>query len=132
MAWVVSNRFKSNLKKFGVGRDSVFKKGHFRSSFGSCDVAQRKALLCPSSIGEDWNKSWQSAQDALKMTENEKLNPLKNVYNYFFGQHFDLSKDGCKKWKGVQPSWATKEAKRYPDVSGLKAESTCIEFYEVR
>jgi hypothetical protein len=131
VAWVISNRFNSNLKKFGIGRDSVFKVGHFRSSFGTCDVAKRQILLCPSSLGGDWEKSWSSAKHAIKITENKKLNPLTGVYNYYFPQHFKTSKN-CEKWNGVYPEWAKKKFQRQPDISSLKPESTCVEFYEVK
>ncbi len=131
VAWVVANRIRHPNAAYGQGRKALFKKFQFRSSFGSCDVAQRQALLCPSSIGQGWEASWNLATQAVNNTKKNANNPLQGIHHYYFGQHFDNS-NTCAKWRGVKPDWAIPSAQRQADIAEIKPESNCLEFFEVK
>jgi hypothetical protein len=130
VAWVIANRMNNLNGTYGRGREALFRNQQFRSSFGGCDVAQRDAFLCPTSLGSNWADSWNLARTSVANTRRTNNNPLAGVHHYYFGQHFNTSTT-CARWKGVRPSWAVGSARRNPDLSSLKAESDCLEFYEV-
>lgn len=126
IAWVIKNRVDAkNSKRFGLGRDVAFKEYQFRSSTGDCDVAQREAFMCPSSV--DLEK-WKMAQNAFFKTQNvSSKNPIgQNTYQYFFYKHFDKS-ENCKKWKGVTPAWAKENTEI--KVTSLKLDRSCVRIF---
>lgn len=130
IAWVVQNRWNHSQSTFGKTREVIFKKQQFRSSFGGCDVAERKALLCPTSVSPHGEKVWSEAKNAVLTAEQNKNNPIPATHHYFFPQHFRNSKN-CQRWNGVRPDWAQPTAKVNPQSLGLDAETQCIEFYKV-
>lgn len=128
IAWVVKNRVNAkDGKRFGIGRDVVFKDYQFRSSTGDCDVAMTNAFMCPTSLGNGkWEKMWQIAGNAFEKTQKGP-NPLsKESYQYFFYKHFDKS-ENCKKWKGVQPAWAKSSSEVK---TNLPLDLSCIKVFK--
>lgn len=127
IAWVVKNRVDAkDAKRFGLGREVVFKDYQFRSSTGDCDVAMTKVFMCPTSIGTNqWEQMWKMAEVAYEKTKSAS-NPIsKESYQYFFYKHFDKSVN-CKKWKGVLPAWASsnREVK-----TSLSLDKSCIKVF---
>ena len=127
IAKVIQNRVQANNgKAFGVGRGVVFKRAQFRSSTGSCDVAQRKAFLCPTSSAH-YEKVWAYAIAAEREWRGSPTSGvLAGADKYFFNKHFDESKN-CAKFKGVQPDWA--KPSREVDSPEVSVGKSCIQFY---
>lgn len=128
IAWVVKNRVNAkDGKRFGLGRDVVFKEYQFRSSTGDCDVAMTNVFMCPTSLGNGkWEKMWQVASTAFEKTQKGP-NPIsKESYQYFFYKHFDKS-ENCKKWKGVLPAWAKSSSEVK---TNLPLDLSCIKVFK--
>lgn len=125
IAWTLRNRV-DRKKQYGNGtnRGVVLKPSQFSSSTGSCDVAKRTEFFCPTS-SKQFEQAWAKATQAWQKTKKES-NPIPSVRHYFFPKHFDSSKDPkCLKWKGVLPSWATKE-------NTVKTVNSCATFHNVK
>jgi hypothetical protein len=121
IAWVVRNR--------GADPKLVTAPKQFRSTFGTYDVAKRKEFFCPQSIGKDWERIWAKVEKAWAETAVATKNPMPQVRNYYLGEHF---RDSKLKGKFPPPAWASPEARVIPKLPGLRVESSCVLFYDVK
>lgn len=80
IAQVIRNRMEAKDPRFGMGREVIFKKAQFRSTTGSCDVAQRAAFLCPTG-NSNFERFWQLSVAAGRKSQDSANHPLKGVHN---------------------------------------------------
>ncbi len=120
IASVIVNR-KEGKKNY---RQVVFQPLQFRSTFGSCDVAQRQAFLCPTSIKDDWQKKWKTVERAFQRAKLDQY--ISNgVKHYFLPSHFHRSHN-CKRWRGKWPDWT----KTYNEVKETGVSRNCVRLYK--
>jgi hypothetical protein len=121
MAWVIANRYNSKERySFPPGRNGFFAKNQFFSTINT-QGSGIDILLCPSSLGPNWNSSWNVARGAVLKTKNVKNNPLNNVNFFTYGT--GMSSKAMEKINGLRFR---------PDIKGLNhAKGRCVEFYDM-